>query len=48
LRAFDPCPYSFASAGDEPPLRGGNVAWCTSNLLQLKECGTAFRRRLAI
>ena len=48
LRAIDPCPFSFASAGDEPPPHGGNVAWCTSNVLQLKECGTAFRRRLAI
>ena len=25
-----------------------NVAWCTSNCCKLKECGTAFRRRLAI
>ena len=38
FRVFDPC----------PPSSRRNVAWCTSNLLQLKECGTAFRRRLAI
>ena len=38
LRVFDPCPFAVKQ----------NVAWCTSNLLQLKECGTAFRRRLTI
>ena len=40
LRDFDPHPSSLPSAR--------NVAWCTSNCCKLKECGTAFRRRLAI